>query len=170
MFLRDTALYWNFIKENLLMKRLHCFLRKNNFLSLFSKIRVEHHFSFICLFWDSFQKIDVSWAKRFTFNIKLLGRSFTCIKNSNEPKIDPCSTPALISSQREFLPLSKTLWYLLPRKLWKSVGKLLETLLPPIYISNPHAKPYQKLLTYPKIRSAFPKTESYRKIRKTRVL
>ena len=38
------------------------------------------------------------------------------------------------------------------------------------YIPNLHAKPYQKLLTYPKIWSAFPKTESYRKIRKFRAL
>ena len=38
MFLRDTALYWNFIKEDLGMKKLHCFLRKNSFLSLFRNI------------------------------------------------------------------------------------------------------------------------------------
>ena len=35
------------------------------------------------------EKIDVSSVKGFTFDIKLLGRSFTYIKNSNVPKIDP---------------------------------------------------------------------------------
>ena len=48
------------------------------------------------------EKIDVSSAKRLTFDIKLLGRSFMYIKNSNGPKIDPCGTLALISSQWEF--------------------------------------------------------------------
>ena len=38
MFLRDTALYWNFVKEDLGMKKIHCFPRKNNFLSLFGNI------------------------------------------------------------------------------------------------------------------------------------
>ena len=31
------------------------------------------------------------------------------IKNSNGPKIDPCGTPALISPQWEFWPLSQAL-------------------------------------------------------------
>ena len=35
------------------------------------------------------EKIDVSSVKGFTFDIKLLGRSFMYIKNSNVPKIDP---------------------------------------------------------------------------------
>ena len=48
------------------------------------------------------EKIDVSSAKSLTFYIKLLGRSFMQIKNSNEPKTDPCDMPALISSQWEF--------------------------------------------------------------------
>ena len=48
------------------------------------------------------EKIDVTSAKSLTFNIKLLGRSFMHIKNSNGPKIDHCGTPALISSQRGF--------------------------------------------------------------------
>ena len=39
------------------------------------------------------KKIDVSSAKSLKFDIKLLGRSFTYIKNSNGPKIDPCGTP-----------------------------------------------------------------------------
>ena len=34
------------------------------------------------------EKIDVSSVKGFTFDIKLLGRSFMYIKNSNVPKID----------------------------------------------------------------------------------
>ena len=34
------------------------------------------------------EKIDVSSVKDFTFDIKLLGRSFMYIKNSNVPKID----------------------------------------------------------------------------------
>ena len=133
MFLRDTALYWNFIEENLGMKRLHCFPRKNNFLSLFGKIRVEHHFPLICPFWVSLQiiidfysgninaieKIDVFSAKSLTFYIKLLGRSFMYLKNSNRPKIDPCGTSSSISSQWELWQLRKTLWYLLSRKFWK---------------------------------------------------
>ena len=48
------------------------------------------------------EKIDVSSTKCLTLDIKLLGRSFTYIKNSNGPKSDPCGTPALISSQWEF--------------------------------------------------------------------
>ena len=34
------------------------------------------------------EKIDVSSVKGFTIDIKLLGRSFMYIKNSNVPKID----------------------------------------------------------------------------------
>ena len=48
------------------------------------------------------EKIHVSSTKSFMFDVKLLGRSFICIKNSNEPQTDPCGTPALISSQWEF--------------------------------------------------------------------
>ena len=55
------------------------------------------------------EKIDASSAKSFTFDIKLLGRSFIYIKNSNGPKIDPCGPPALINFQRDFLPIIKTL-------------------------------------------------------------
>ena len=62
------------------------------------------------------EKIDVSSAKSLTFDIKLLGRSFMYIKSSNGHKIDPCCTPASISSQWEFGPLCKTLWHLLSRK------------------------------------------------------
>ena len=45
------------------------------------------------------EKIDVSSAKRLTFDIKLLRRSFICIKNTNGAKVDPCGMPALISYQ-----------------------------------------------------------------------
>ena len=55
------------------------------------------------------EKIDVSSAKSLTFDIKLLGRSFMYIKSSNGHKIDPCRTPASISSQWKFGPLSKIL-------------------------------------------------------------
>ena len=41
------------------------------------------------------EKIDVSSVKGFTFDIKLLGRSFMYIKNSNVPKID-----SLLSEKR----------------------------------------------------------------------
>ena len=109
-------------------------------------------------------KIYISSAKSLTFDIKLFGRSFMYVKNRNGPKIDPCSTPALISSQWEFWPLSKTLWYLLSRKLWKSVSKLLETPIAFNLYMKLHAKLYQNLLTYPKIWSAFQKMESYQKI------
>ena len=67
------------------------------------------------------EKIDVFSAKSLTFHIKLLGRSFMYIKNSNRPKIDPCGTSPLISSQWELWQLRKTLWYLLSRKFWKKV-------------------------------------------------
>ena len=143
MFLRNTALYWNFIKENLGMKRLHCFPRKNNFLSLFGKIRVEHHFPLICPFWDSLQiiidffcgniNVIYNWknrciiSKKFNVWCQIVRRSFMYIKSSNGPKIDPFDTSALIISQWEFWALSETLWYLLSRKLTKSVSKLLET-------------------------------------------
>ena len=40
------------------------------------------------------EKIDVSSAKSFMFDIKLLGRSFMYMKNSNTLKIDLCGTPA----------------------------------------------------------------------------
>ena len=52
------------------------------------------------------ENIDISSSKRLTFDIKLLGRSFMYIKNNNGAKIDPFDTPALISSQWEFWPLS----------------------------------------------------------------
>ena len=133
MFLRDTALYWNFIKENwwswwkgftVFWEKITswaCLVRSG--LNIIFHSYVHSEILFKPLF--TTEKIDVSWAKHFTFNIKLLGRSFTCIKNSNEPKIDPCSKPALISSHREFLPLSKTLWYLLPKKLWNPIASNL---------------------------------------------
>ena len=63
------------------------------------------------------EKIDVSSVKGFTFDVKLLGRSFMYIKNSNVPKIDP----------------------LLSKKLWRSVSKLSEIPLSSFYISNLHA-------------------------------
>ena len=90
-------------------------------------------------------KIYVSSAKTLTFDIKLFGRSFMYVKNRNGPKIDLCSTPALIISQWEFWLLSKTLWYLLSRKLWKSVSKLLET---PIAF-NLYMKPSCQTLSKP---------------------
>ena len=40
--------------------------------------------------------------KVFTFDMKVLGRTFMYIKSSNEPKIDTFGTPALISPQWEF--------------------------------------------------------------------
>ena len=43
------------------------------------------------------EEIDPSSAKSFTFDMKLLGRSFMYIKNSNGSRIDPCSTPALVN-------------------------------------------------------------------------
>ena len=63
------------------------------------------------------EKIDVSSVKGFTFDIKLLGRSFMYIKNSNVPKIDT----------------------LLSEKRWRSVSKLSEIPLSSFYISNLHA-------------------------------
>ena len=182
MFLRYTALYWSSIKKDSEMKRLHCLCEKKKklFLSLFGNIRVEHHCPLINLFWDSVQVIIdflsgnlnaiYSWknrlssAKCFTFDIKLLGRSFMHIKNSNGPKIDPCGTSALIGSQWKFWPLSKSLWYFFPENFKKVLVSYHKQPLSSIYISNLHTKPYQKLLTYPKIRTAFPKTDGYQKI------
>ena len=108
-------------KNTLGIKRLHYFLKKNNFFSLFGNFRVKNHFLLVCPVWDSLRvvidflsgninidctwKIDVSWAKRFTFDIKLLGRPYMCIKNWNGHERDPYTTPGLISSQREFWPL-----------------------------------------------------------------
>ena len=57
--MRNTALYWSVIEEILGMKRLHCFPRKNNFLSLFGKIRAEHHFPLIWPFWHYLQIISL---------------------------------------------------------------------------------------------------------------
>ena len=54
--------------------------------------------------------------------MKLLGRSFMCIKDTQKPKTGPCSTPTLISLQWEFWPLIKTLWYLLSKKNFKNVS------------------------------------------------
>ena len=59
------------------------------------------------------------------------------VKKSNGPKIGPCSKPTLTRSQRKFWPWNKTLWYLLSRKLWKSIQKLSET---PI-VFNLYTKP-----------------------------
>ena len=57
MLLRDTGIYWNLIIEDFGMKNIHCFPKKNNFLSLFGNIGVEHHFPLIWPFWDSLQVI-----------------------------------------------------------------------------------------------------------------
>ena len=123
------------------MKMFHCFPRENNFLSLFCNIGIELYFTLICPFWYSLQviidflggsiNVIYNWKNRciikkksFTFDIKLSGRSFMYIKNSNRRNADPCDMPALIGSQWEFSPLSKTLWYLLSRKLWTIVINL----------------------------------------------
>ena len=168
------------------MKRFHCLPRNNNILNLFGNIGIEHHFPLIFPFWNSFQviidfpsgstnfiynwKIDALSAKSFTVDIKLLGRSFIYIKYSKGPKIDPYGTPVLIISPMGILAINKTLWYSLFRKLWISVSRLSETpIIFNLYI-KPSCQPYQKLLTYPKIRSTFPKTESYQKIHKFHAL
>ena len=132
MLLNDIVLYGNFSNGNLGMKRFHCFLRKSNFLSLFGKIRIEHHFPLICPFWDSLQIIIdfFSWnnaiynwrnrsiiSKKFYIWYEIVRKIFMYIKNSNGPRIDPCSTPALVNFQWEFWPLSNTPWCLLSRKL-----------------------------------------------------
>ena len=66
------------------------------------------------------EEIDAASAKRFMFDIKLLERSFMDIKKSNGLKIEPCSMPALISSQWDIRPLSRTLRYMLCKKTLKN--------------------------------------------------
>ena len=144
MFLRYNALYWNFMKEDLWVKRFTVFPEKitswacllRSGLNVIFHLYVYSEILFKSLFAE---KADVSSnvlsAKYFMFNIKLLGRSFMCIK-----KVMDLKQPALVSSQSEYLPLSKTLWYLLSRKLWKSVSKLLRLSETPI-VSNLYIKP-----------------------------
>ena len=120
-------------------------------MSLFRNIAVEHHFPLTCPFWDSLQviidflsgnvNVTYNWknrctssAKSFTFDIKLLARSFMYIKNSNGPKRDPCGTPAL----RLF-----DIYY--PENFERVLVSYQKHLLLSIYLSNLHAKPYQKL-------------------------
>ena len=137
MFPRNTVFYWNFIKENLGMKRLHCFPRKNN-LSLFGKIRVEHHFPLICPFWDSLQiiidffsgnidviynwkKTDVSSAKSLTFGIKLY-EDHLCVLGT-EMDLEYTLAASLFNQfQMGFWPLSKTIHGMLsPPWRWRGV-------------------------------------------------
>ena len=113
--------FWNtlYSTETSLRKtwdeRLNCFPKKNNFLSLFGNIEVEHYFPLIYPFWNSLQVI-----------IDLLGGNFKVIYNwKNRCIIDVSSAPTVFSSQWEFWKLRKIFWYLLSRKLWKSVSKLI---------------------------------------------
>ena len=177
MFLRNTASYWNFNKEDFGMKRLHCFSRKN-FLSLFGILGLTTIFHWYAnseilfkslsispsetLMFFTMKKIDLSSAKRCTFDIKLLGRSFTHIKFSNGPKLDSWGTPVLISSQ--WKP-----WFFdiyCPEKFWKSFSKLSETLT----VFNLYIKPsYQTLsnaVDIKKVWNVFLRMESFKKIRK----
>ena len=66
-------------------------------------------------------------------------------------------------------------WYAHSEILFKSVSiSSVETFMPftveNLYISNLHAKPYQKLFAYPNIRNTFPKMGSYQKNHKFRAL
>ena len=162
---RDTVLYWNFIKEDFGMKRLHCFLRKNNFLSLFGNIGVEHNFLFSISksLISSMETLILFTNENQQIVLLLISRSFMYIKNSNKSKIGTCGTPVLIISQWEFWPLIS----IIQENLIKSVSKYYQKhLLSSTCISNLHAKPYQKLLASPKIQNAFPKMKSYQKIYK----
>ena len=44
---------------------------------------------------------DVSSANSFTVDCKFSGRSFMYIRKSNDPKIEPCGTPASTDDQLE---------------------------------------------------------------------
>ena len=79
--------------------------RKENFLSLFTGIRVETHFLLksltVYLFKSSFkfctddcilritEKSDVSSANNIEFETKFSGKSFIYIKKSSGPRIEP---------------------------------------------------------------------------------
>ena len=107
MFLRNTALYWKFIKKNLGMKRLQCFPRKTTSWACLirSRLNIIVHWyaqseillqllsisSEETLMSFTIEKIDVSLAKSLNFDIKLLGRSFMYIKN--RALLNSASTP-----------------------------------------------------------------------------
>ena len=101
------------------------------------------------------EKIDISSAKIFTFDVELQGRSFIYIKNKHEPKIDPCITSDLISSQWGFDHYVRLFDVFYPKNFGKMIVSYWKALLSSIFITNLHAKHYQKLLTHPKLRSPF---------------
>ena len=64
------------------------------------------------------------------------------IKKSNRPKTDICGTWALIGTDCDIWPLSKTLWYLFSRKILNKYSKFPENPVAFSLKSNFHAKPY----------------------------
>ena len=69
-------------------------------------------------------KSDVSSSNSLGFQTKLSGRSFTYIKKSSGPRIEPWRTSASIFAHFECWPFKTTLCYLLFRKLVKVSSKL----------------------------------------------
>ena len=63
------------------------------------------------------EKIDVSSAKSFTFEVIPSERSLMCTKKRRGPKIEPRETPALMPAHSNYWPLRRTLWNLSLKKL-----------------------------------------------------
>ena len=90
------------------------FTRKDNFLHLLRKIRIESHFplkrpfrnliksSFNCFADKSTscttEKMDISSAKSFVIDDKFLLRSLIYIKKKRGPKMEPFRTSAIIGN------------------------------------------------------------------------
>ena len=129
MFLRDTALYWNFIKEDLGMKKIHCFPRKNNFLSLFGnfpfceKLFIEINLYkkkwFINCFFNSYKSniskhLDIISRSLDTLstkyeNIVLLGNFNACVDDEALQTFRKSSSWHSLTKQPHTLKISRTL-------------------------------------------------------------
>ena len=59
----------------------------------------------------------MSSENNFTFDDRLLARSFVYIKSSSGPSMESWGSPALTSAQEEVCPLSTTLCFLFLQKL-----------------------------------------------------
>ena len=136
MFMGWATSYWNIIKKDCRMRCFNSFSWKYNFLSLLRNIRIEGHFPLMSSFryffkslfrwyWDKLtsfttEKREVSSAKSFAVEERLLLRSFIYIKKRRGPKMDPWGTPAVTGSHLDDWPFKTTLWNLWLRKLWIS--------------------------------------------------
>ena len=157
MFLRDMCSAETSSKNTLGIKRLHYFLKKNNFFSLFGNFRVKNHFLLVCPVWDSLQvvidflsgniNIDCTWknrcimSKKFYVWHQIVGKTIYVYQKLEWTWKRPLHHTWFNQFSKRILAI-KTFWHLLSIKLWKSVSKWSWT---PI-VFNLYIKPlYQTL-------------------------